>query len=77
LSRVVFAESAKADLDAIFTWIADHASEDIAGSYVARIRRFCEEIPPFPLRGTKRDDLNITPSFRGAAQCSGLPRNDR
>jgi toxin ParE1/3/4 len=57
LDRVVFAVSAKADLDAIFTWIADHASEDIAGSYVARIRGFCEEIPPFPLRGTKRDDL--------------------
>jgi toxin ParE1/3/4 len=57
LGRVAFAETAKADLDGIFTWIADRASEDIARSYVARIRRFCEEITPFPLRGTKRDDL--------------------
>lgn len=54
---MVFAESARADLDDIFTWIADHAGVEIALAYTARIERFCQKMTPFPQRGTARDDL--------------------
>jgi plasmid stabilization system protein ParE len=57
LARVVFAESARADLDDIFTWIADHAGRKVALAYTARIERFCHKMIPFPQRGTARDDL--------------------
>jgi toxin ParE1/3/4 len=57
LARVIFAESARADLDHIFAWIADHASEEVALAYTARIERFCQKMTSFPQRGTARDDL--------------------
>jgi toxin ParE1/3/4 len=57
LARVVFAETAQADLDGIFAWIADQAGFEIAGAYTARIERFCRGMTPFPQRGTARDDI--------------------
>jgi toxin ParE1/3/4 len=57
LARVVFAESARADLDDIFAWIADHAGLEVALAYTSRIERFCREMTPFPERGTVRNDL--------------------
>jgi toxin ParE1/3/4 len=36
LPRVVFAESARADLDDIFAWIADHAGLEVALAYTSR-----------------------------------------
>jgi plasmid stabilization system protein ParE len=52
LARVVFAETAQADLDEVFAWIADRAGERVALGYSARIAHFCREFIPFPHRGT-------------------------
>jgi toxin ParE1/3/4 len=57
VARVAFAESARADLDDIFTWIANRAGLQVALAYTARIERFCRKMTPFPQLGTKRDDL--------------------
>ena len=57
MARVVFAESAKADLDDIFAWIADHAGVEVALAYTSRIEHFCRKMTLFPQRGTRRDDL--------------------
>jgi toxin ParE1/3/4 len=54
---VVFTSAARADLDAIFEWIADRAGIDIASSFAERIRSFCRGFVDFPERGVKRDDL--------------------
>jgi toxin ParE1/3/4 len=59
LPRVVFAESARADLDDIFAWIADHAGLEVALAYTGRIEHFCREMTPFPQRGTARNDLRL------------------
>jgi toxin ParE1/3/4 len=57
LAGVAFAETAKADLDDIFAWIADQAGLEVALAYTSRIERFCRQMTPFPLRGTLRDDI--------------------
>ena len=57
MAGVVFAETAKADLDDIFAWIADHAGLEVALAYTDRIERFCRAMTPFPQRGTARDDI--------------------
>jgi toxin ParE1/3/4 len=57
LAGVVFAETAKADLDDIFAWIADQAGLEVALAYTSRIERFCREMTPFPQRGPLRDDI--------------------
>jgi plasmid stabilization system protein ParE len=57
LTRVVFTETANADLDDIFAWIADHAGLEVALAYTGRIERFCHEMTPFPQRGTARNDV--------------------
>ena len=62
MARVAFAETATADLDDIFAWIADHAGLEIAHAYTDRIVRFCRKMTPFPQRGAARDDLR--PSLR-------------
>jgi toxin ParE1/3/4 len=55
--RVIYRQSADANLDAIYQWIADSADEDSALSYVLRIREKCETLADFPNRGTPHDDL--------------------
>jgi toxin ParE1/3/4 len=57
LAGVVFAETARADLDDIFAWIADRAGLEVALAYTGRIERFCLEMTPFPERGTSRADI--------------------
>jgi toxin ParE1/3/4 len=57
LARVVFSETAKADLDDIYAWIADHVGQKIARAYTGRIERFCCEMTPFPQRSTVRNDV--------------------
>jgi toxin ParE1/3/4 len=57
LAGVVFAETAKADLDDIFAWIADRAGLKVALAYTSRVERFCLEMTPFPQRGTLRNDI--------------------
>jgi toxin ParE1/3/4 len=57
LAGVVFAETARADLDDIFAWIADRAGLGVALAYTHRIERFCLAMTPFPQRGTSRDDI--------------------
>ena len=57
MAGVVFAETARADLDNIFAWIADRAGPEVAIAYTGRIERFCSEMMPFPQRGTARNDL--------------------
>ncbi|HEX8127247.1 MAG TPA: type II toxin-antitoxin system RelE/ParE family toxin [Allosphingosinicella sp.] len=55
--RVIYRQTADANLDAIYEWIADGADEDIALRYVLRIREKCERLADFPNRGTPHDDL--------------------
>jgi toxin ParE1/3/4 len=57
LASVVFAETAKADLDDIFAWIADRAGLKVALAYTSRVERFCLAMTPFPQRGTLRNDI--------------------
>ena len=57
MARVVFAETAKADLDDIFAWIADRAGLKVALAYTSRLERFCLDMTPFPQRGTSRNDI--------------------
>jgi toxin ParE1/3/4 len=57
LAGVVFAESAQADVDDIFAWIADQASLEVARAYTQRIEQLCRDMTPFPQRGTTRDDI--------------------
>jgi toxin ParE1/3/4 len=45
------AESIK-DLDALFCYIAEKASPEIADGYIARIERLCLSLESFPQRGT-------------------------
>jgi toxin ParE1/3/4 len=54
---VVFSASAKADLFAIYDYIADRAGEAIAVRFVERIEAYCLGFRDMPERGTKRDDL--------------------
>jgi toxin ParE1/3/4 len=62
LASVVYSEEARADLDAIFAWIADRGGVKAALAYTGRIERFCQKMIPFPQRGTARD--HIRPGLR-------------
>lgn len=53
---VVFSASAKADLFAIYNYIAEHADEAIALRFVESIETYCLGFANMP-GGTKRDDL--------------------
>jgi toxin ParE1/3/4 len=55
--QVIFTPLAERQIDALHFYIASHASENLADSYVRRIVAFCEGLTTFPLRGTVRDDL--------------------
>ncbi|WDF74504.1 type II toxin-antitoxin system RelE/ParE family toxin [Novosphingobium sp. KACC 22771] len=54
---VVFAPEAEARLIALYRYIAQEASPDIAESYTSAIVEFCEGLQAFPHRGTPRDDI--------------------
>jgi toxin ParE1/3/4 len=55
--RIIFTPLAERQIDGLHEYIATHASEERADSYVSRIVAFCQGLATFPLRGTQRDDL--------------------
>jgi len=56
-SSVVFTPEAAAQLEAIYTYIADKAGTDIALRFTDAIIDYCERFTTFPRRGTLRNDL--------------------
>jgi len=62
LYRVAFALRAEAQLDQLYSYIADNAGEAAADHYVGAIVKHCMALAAFPERGTKRDD--IRPNLR-------------
>ena len=55
--RVVFSPEAEEQLVALYGYIADAASPDIAARYTEALVSYCESLRSFPLRGTARDDV--------------------
>jgi plasmid stabilization system protein ParE len=55
--RVVFSPEAEEQLAALYKYIADVATPDIAARYVERIICYCEGMQKFPIRGMARDDV--------------------
>lgn len=55
-ARVLFRPSAEADLDTIYDYIARDSRAN-AIEFTRRIRAQCNNLPDFPVRGTRRDDL--------------------
>jgi toxin ParE1/3/4 len=63
--KVVFRDDAVADLTALYDYIADHNSPEIAIGYIRRIQEACTRLVTFPERGRRRDD--ILPGLRTIA----------
>ncbi len=55
--RVVFSPEAQEQLAALYRYIAQAASPDVAARYTDAIVTYCESLRTFPHRGTKRDDV--------------------
>ncbi len=55
--RVIFSPEAEEQLVALYRYIADAASSDIAAGYTEAIVSYCESLCTFPHRGTVRDDV--------------------
>ena len=55
--RVIFSSEAEEQLVALYRYIADVASSDIAAQYTEAIVSYCESLCTFPHRGTVRDDV--------------------
>ena len=55
--RVVFSPEAEEQLVALYHYIADAASPDIAARYTEGIVNYCNSLQASPLRGTMRDDI--------------------
>lgn len=55
--RVVFTPEAEEQLTALYRYIAEAASPDIAARYTDAIVNYCESLRTFPRRGTLRDDV--------------------
>lgn len=55
--NVVFAPEARADLIALYDWIAYAVSPDVALAYVERIERFVANFDMASERGSRRDDV--------------------
>lgn len=60
--EVRFQPRAKADLLALYNYIADAAGTGVAEAYIARIEAACLNLQMFPERGTRRD--HIRPGLR-------------
>lgn len=54
---VVWRPRARADLLALYDWIADRADPDTAYAYTAAIEAHADKLATFPDRGTPREDL--------------------
>ena len=55
--RVVWRPLARADLLALYDWIAGHADPDTAFAYSSKIEAHAAKLATYPERGTPRDDL--------------------
>ena len=55
--RLVFSPEAEEQLAALYAYIADAASPDIAARYTEAIVAYCENLTGFPIRGTPRGDV--------------------
>lgn len=55
--RVVFAPEARDDLRELYLFIAEHAGNTRAISYIDRIENYCHGFETFPKRGMQRNDL--------------------
>jgi plasmid stabilization system protein ParE len=54
---VVFAPEAEEQLAALYRYIAEQASREVAFRYANAIVEYCEGMDQVPLRGTRRDDI--------------------
>ena len=57
--RILFSPEAEEQLVALYGYIADAASPDIAARYTEAIISYCEDLHTFPIRGTQRDDIRL------------------
>jgi len=55
--RIKLLPEAEDDLAAVYAYIRDNRSPDIARGYIARIQAFLRGFDTFPERGTVRDDI--------------------
>ncbi len=55
--RVAFSPEAEEQLVALYNYIADAASPDIAARYAESIIAHCENLHTFPIRGVMREDV--------------------
>jgi toxin ParE1/3/4 len=55
--RVVWHRKARADLLALYDWIAEQADPDTAFDYTSKIEAHAAKLAQFPDRGTPRDEL--------------------
>jgi len=55
--EIVFHDDAVADLTALYDYIAENSSPEIAIRYIRRIRGVCMRLATFPERGQRRDDI--------------------
>lgn len=66
--RVVLSPEAEADLNAIYDWIANKSSPEIAFGYISRIEAHLRSFDTAPMRGTVRNDV------RPGLRVTGLER---
>jgi toxin ParE1/3/4 len=55
--KVVFRDAAVADLTALYDYIVENNSPEIAIGYIRRIQEMCMRLATFPERGRRRDDI--------------------
>lgn len=55
--RVVFSPEAEEQLAGLYRYVAAAASPNVAARYLDAIVSYCESLPSFPHRGTRRDDV--------------------
>jgi toxin ParE1/3/4 len=55
--RLVFRPQAKADIKALYDYIAEHAGLATAAAFIGRIEMACRQLTTFPERGTVRSEL--------------------
>jgi toxin ParE1/3/4 len=57
--EIVWRPGARADLRALYDWIAVNSDTSTAFAYVGDLQAHVEELAYFPHRGTPRDDLAL------------------
>ena len=55
--HVIFSPEADDQVFALYNYIADADSPNIAKNYIDTIISYCESLSTFPVRGIKRDDV--------------------